>query len=132
MKQAGIYDPDIMKEIRYDFLKSDMQRAIKNLISKQKAIDGIFFTTNSLSINGVKELIKNNINIQKDIQIMCFDENDAFYILPYAVPFIKQPIKEMAKNATELLIDQIEMKSEGTKHVVVEAELVLNENKMYF
>lgn len=132
LKQAGIYDPDIMKEIRYDFLKSDMQRAIKNLISKQKAIDGIFFTTNSLSINGVKELIKNNINIQKDIQIMCFDENDAFYILPYAVPFIKQPIKEMAKNATELLIDQIEMKSEGTKHVVVEAELVLNENKMYF
>ncbi len=132
LKQAGIYDPDIMKEIRYDFLKSDMQRAIKNLISKQKKIDGVFFTTNSLSINGVKELIKNDINIQKDIQIMCFDENDAFYILPYAVPFIKQPIKEMAKNAVELLIDQLEMKREGTKQVVVNAELVLNENKMYF
>ncbi len=132
LKQAGIYDPDIMKEIRYDFLKSDMQRAIKNLISKKGKIDGIFFTTNSLSINGVKELIKNDINIQKDIQIMCFDENDAFYILPYAVPFIKQPIKKMAEKATELLIDQIEMKSEGTKHVVVEAELVSNENKIYF
>lgn len=63
---------------------------------------------------------------------MCFDENDAFYILPYAVPFIKQPIQKMAKNAVELLIDQIEMKSEITKNVVVEAELILNENKMYF
>ena len=132
LKLAGIYDPDIMKEIRYDFLKSDIQRAIKYLISKRNKIDGIFFTTNSLSINGVKELIKNDINIQTDIQIMCFDENDAFYILPYAVPFIKQPIQEMARNAVELLINQIEMKNEETKNVVVEAELVLNENKMYF
>ena len=132
LKQAGIYDPDIMEEVKYDFLESDTKRAIRNLISKKEKIDGIFFTTNSISINGAKELIKNGINIQKDIQIMCFDENDAFYILPYAVPFIKQPIQKMAKNAVELLIDQIEMKSEITKNVVVEAELILNENKMYF
>ena len=131
MKHAGIYDPEMVEEVRYDFLKNDIKRAICNLISKKEKTDGLFFTTNSISINGVKELIRNNINIQKDIQIMCFDENDAFYILPYAVPFIKQPIKEMAKNAVELLIDQIEMKSEGTKNVVVGAELVLNENMMY-
>lgn len=131
LKYASIYDPDIMEEVRYDFLKSDMKKAICNLISKKEKIDGIFFTTNSISINGVKELIKNNINIQKDIQIMCFDENDAFYILPYTVPFIKQPIKEMAKNAVELLIDQIEMKSGEIANIVVEAELVLNENGMY-
>ncbi len=130
LKKAGIYDPDIMKEVRYDFLNNDIKKAIRNLISKNEKIDGIFFTTNSISINGVKELLKNHINIQKDIQIMCFDENDAFYILPYAVPFIKQPIQKMAKNAVELLIEQIEMKSEGTKNVVVEAELVLNENRM--
>ena len=131
LKHAGMYDPDIMEEVRYDFLESDTRRAIGNLMSKKDKIDGVFFTTNSISINGVKELIKNNINIQKDIQIMCFDENDAFYILPYAVPFIKQPIKEMAKNAVELLIDHIEMKSEETKQVVLEAELVLNENRRY-
>ncbi|MCE5180070.1 MAG: LacI family transcriptional regulator [Porphyromonadaceae bacterium] len=131
LKHAGLYNPDIMEEVRYDFLKNDMKKAICNLLSTKEKIDGIFFTTNSISINGVKELIKNNINIQKDIQIMCFDENDAFYILPYTVPFIKQPIKEMAKNAVELLIDQIEMKNEGTKNIVLGAELVLNENMMY-
>lgn len=130
LKHAGIYDSDIMEEVRYDFLKNDIKKAICNLMSKREKIDGIFFTTNSISINGVKELIKNNINIQKDIQIMCFDENDAFDILPYTVPFIKQPIKEMAKNAVELLIDQIEMKSGEIENIVVEAELVLNENVM--
>lgn len=128
LKNAGIYDPDIMEEVRYDFLKSDIKKAICTLMSKEEKIDGIFFTTNSISINGVKELIRNEVIIQKDIQIMCFDENDAFYILPYTVPFIKQPIKEMAKNAVELLIDQIEMKNEGTNNLVIKAELVLNEN----
>ncbi len=130
LKQAGIYDPDIMEEVRYDFLENDTRKAIGNLISQKEKIDGVFFTTNSISINGVKGLIKNHINIQEDIQIMCFDENDAFYILPYSVPFIKQPIKEMAKNAVELLIDQLEMKSEGTKQVVVNAELVLSRNSI--
>ncbi|HHU25059.1 MAG TPA: LacI family transcriptional regulator [Bacteroidales bacterium] len=130
LKQAGIYDPDIMEEVRYDFLENDTRKVIGNLISQKEKIDGVFFTTNSISINGVKGLIKNHINIQEDIQIMCFDENDAFYILPYSVPFIKQPIKEMAKNAVELLIDQLEMKSEGTKQVVVNAELVLSRNSI--
>ncbi|MDI9604272.1 MAG: LacI family DNA-binding transcriptional regulator, partial [Bacteroidota bacterium] len=65
LKHAGMYDPDIMEEVRYDFLESDTRRAIGNLMSKKDKIDGVFFTTNSISINGVKELIKNNINIQK-------------------------------------------------------------------
>lgn len=132
LKHTGLYNPDIMEEVRYDFLKNDIKRAIFSLMSTKERIDGIFFTTNSISINGVKELIKNNINIQKDIQIMCFDENDAFYILPYTVPFIRQPIKEMAQKAVELLIDQIEMKNEGIRNLVIGAELVSGENVIYF
>jgi LacI family transcriptional regulator len=131
LKNADIYDPELVEEVRYDRFKSEITSAISNLISKKDKIDGLFFTTNSISINGVKELIKNNIDIKKDIQLMCFDENDAFHILPFPVPFIKQPIKEIAKNAVELLLDQIEMKSEGVKNIIVEAELVLNEKAVY-
>lgn len=131
LKHNGLYYPDMMEEVRYDFLKKDMENAIYNLISRKEKIDGIFFTTNSISINGVKELIKNNLNIQKDIQVLCFDENDAFYILPYTIPFIRQPIKEMAKNAVKLLFDQIEMKEEGIRNLVVGAELVSGENVIY-
>ncbi|SFU58087.1 transcriptional regulator, LacI family [Porphyromonadaceae bacterium KHP3R9] len=128
LKDAGLYNPVLMEEVRYEFIKDDMKRAICNLMSREDKIDGIFFTTNSISIGAVKELIKKKINIQTDIQIMCFDENDAFYILPYTVPFIRQPIKEIAQKAVELLFDQIEMQSEGTRNIVIEAELVTGEN----
>lgn len=127
LKNAGIFNPNNIEEVRYEYLKDDISVAIMKMLSASPKIDGIFFTTNSISINGVKALINNNIVIQKDIQIMCFDENDAFYILPYAVPFIKQPIKDIAKTSIDLLIEQIENSNEETKNIVLEGELVLNE-----
>ena len=132
LKNSGIYDENYVKEVSYHNLKDDTTFSIEKLLKRNPKIDGIFFTTNSISINGVKALIKNNINIQKDIQIMCFDENDAFYILPYTVPFIKQPIKEIAKNAIDLLIEQIDSKSiDESKNIVLKAELVLNETRVH-
>ncbi|MBF6597646.1 MAG: LacI family DNA-binding transcriptional regulator [Fermentimonas sp.] len=132
LKNSGINDENNVEEVSYHNLKDDITFSIEKLLKRNPKIDGIFFTTNSISINGVKALIKNKINIQKDIQIMCFDENDAFYILPYTVPFIKQPIKEIAKNAIELLIEQIESKSiDESKNIVLKAELVLNETRVH-
>ena len=73
LKNSGIYDEINVKEVSYHNLKDDTTFSIEKLLKRNPKIDGIFFTTNSISINGVKALIKNNINIQKDIQIMCFD-----------------------------------------------------------
>ena len=132
LKDSGIFNEDNIERVSYHNLKDDVINSIERLLKRDPKIDGIFFTTNSISINGVKSLIKNNINIQEDIQIMCFDENDAFYILPYTVPFIKQPITEIAKNAVDLLIEQIDTRSnDEPKNIVLDAELVLNENLVH-
>lgn len=125
LKEAGIYDSENIEEVRYDSLKIDVDKAINNLINKKNKIDGIFFTTNSISMNGVKSLMKNNIDIQKEIQIMCFDESEAFYLLPYGMSFIKQPIKQMANKAMELLKDRMENKNTDITKCIIEAELIL-------
>ena len=127
LKDAGLYNSVNMKEVRYDFLKSDIDNEIFNLINTKNKVDGVFFTTNSISINGVKSLIKNNIDIPNDIQIMCFDESDAFYLLPYTVPFIKQPIERMAVESIELLIDSIQTNKgiSKTHQSVLDAELIV-------
>jgi LacI family transcriptional regulator len=127
LKNFGIFYPENIKEVRYNHLSEDISEAIDKMINNNPKIDGIFFTTNSISINGVKSLIKNNIVIQKDIQITCFDENDAFYILPYSIPFIKQPIKEIARRATDMLIEQIEDKKNEVNRIVLDSELVVND-----
>jgi len=55
---------------------------------------------------------------------MCFDESEAIDLFPFPVPFIKQPIEEMAKYALKLLIDQIEKKVTNDQKLFLEAELM--------
>lgn len=65
------------------------------------------------------------MGLQKDIQIMCFDECDAFYLLPFSIPFVRQPIEEMAKHAIKILIDNIEGKNIEIEKCFLDAELIL-------
>ncbi|RNC66514.1 LacI family DNA-binding transcriptional regulator [Proteiniphilum sp. X52] len=124
MKDAGLFTPDHVKEVSYPYLNEDMDKAISQLLKCEKKVDAIFFATNTISMAGVKSLFKRGMLIQKDIQVMCFDETDAIDLFPFRVPFIKQPIKEMAKTALELLIDQIEKKEVTNKKLFLEAELI--------
>ena len=126
LKDAGIYKSENIQEVSYDSLKKDVENAICNLMNEKDKIDGILFTTNSISINGVKSLIEKNITIPNNIRIMCFDESEAFYLLPYNIPFIKQPIEQIAQTAMKLLIDNIQMEKEDIeiKQHIIDAELI--------
>lgn len=129
MKDEGAYNAENIREVRYEFLRSDMEKAISYIISRKEKIDGVFFATNSLSLAGVKSLLEQHVAVQKDIQVMCFDESEAFYLLPISFPFIKQPIEEMGKRAITLLVNQIEnngKKETEVEHCVIKAELVLS------
>jgi LacI family transcriptional regulator len=123
LQQANIYHPENVKEVRYENLKKDVENGIKELVKNK--IDGIFFTTNSISILGVKNLVKQNVDIRNSMKMVCFDENDAFYLLPFSVPFIKQPIEKMGQRAIQLLIDQIEKQNSTTEKYIVDAELII-------
>ncbi|HHX38024.1 MAG TPA: LacI family transcriptional regulator [Clostridiaceae bacterium] len=125
VKEVGLYKEDNIQEVRYEFLKSDIDRAISYLVKKEEKIDGIFFATNSISIAGVKSLYKHHLVLQRDIQIMCFDESDAFYLVPFSIPFVKQPIEEMAQHAIQILLDQIEERNLKVEKCFLDAELIL-------
>lgn len=124
MKDAGLFTPDHVKEVSYQYLNEDMDKAISQLLKCEKQVDAIFFATNTISMAGVKSLFKRGMLIQKDIQVMCFDETDAINLFPFRVPFIKQPIEEMARRALELLIGQIEKKEVKNQKLFLEAELI--------
>ena len=127
MTAHGLFQSDTIREVRHGFLIEDMEKAISYILGCEEKIDAVFFATNSISVAGVKSLLERRIAIQDDIQIMCFDESEAFYLLPISFPFIKQPIEEMAKKTIELLVDQIEKQSKRkAQNCVMEAQLVLN------
>ncbi len=96
-----------IKEIRYSSIEADMDAAIEELFAPERSVDGILFATNSLSMVGIKKLIKKGILTNKELQIVCFDRSDAFDSGLISVPHVIQPIEEMSKCAVDILINQI-------------------------
>lgn len=125
MKDAGRFNEKSIKEVSYHTLERDIHDVITELLDEKEKIDGIFFATNSISIAGIRELFKKDIIVQRDIEMMCFDESEAIVLFPFHIPYIKQPIEEMAKKALMLLIDQIEKRETSSRKYFIEAELIM-------
>ena len=124
LKNENLLNKESIFEVRYEFLKSDIENTISTLIHKKPRIDGFFFATNTISTLSVKQLLKNNIDIFNDIKIVCFDENEAYDLLPFPISYIRQPIEEMAKQSVESLIDQIDKKNKQYNKSIIAAELI--------
>lgn len=124
LKELGLYNEGNIKEVSYHNLSEDVDNVIAQLMKQRNKVDGIFFATNSISIAGIRSLFKYEMIVQKDIQVMCFDESEAIVLFPFRIPYIKQPIEEMAKTALAMLIDQIEKRESVLKTSLIKAELI--------
>lgn len=108
LKKANKFDKSLVKEIKFETIDADVNKAITELVNNDKKIDGIFFATNTLSIKGLRQLMIHNVKINEDIKVVCFDENEAFDFATVKIPHVSQPIPEMGKRAAGVLIEQIE------------------------
>jgi LacI family transcriptional regulator len=110
LEYADLGNNSNIKQINYSNINDDMENAIDELFEENNPVktDGIFFATNSLSQVGLKYLRKKNIELQKDVRIVCFDKSEAFDILSIPIPYILQPLEGFGKKSVELLIEQIE------------------------
>jgi LacI family transcriptional regulator len=124
LQAAGLYNPALIKSINYSFLENDIAIAMESLTSNENRVDGIFFATNTLSMQGIKCLLDKNICLQKDLQVVCFDKSDAFDFASVPIPYIQQPIAEMGRTAVDLLTQQIKKKTNETKIVELQTTLV--------
>ncbi len=107
LKQAGLYNENLIFEVNYTNISGDIACAINKILTSDIAVDGMFFTTNSISLIGMKELLNNEVDIQKQIQVVCFDKSDAFDFMDVSIPYVQQPIAAMGRKAVEILIYQI-------------------------
>ncbi len=122
--KAGIFQPDMIKEIHYESIQEDIMRSIDELAQGEHPADGIFFATNTISMSGIKRLLQLNKRIPEDIRVVCFDKNEAFEFSKMPIPCIQQPIPEMGRMAVDILIEQIKEKKAAPVHIELYATLL--------
>lgn len=122
LQKAAIFNPDLIKEVSYENITSDTTNAINDLL-KIKDLDGIFFSTDSICVAGIKYMQKLDKNIFNKINLMSFDKNEIFDFVNYDVSYMMQPLPEMGKMAMDLLMNQIINKSNTAEKIELQSSL---------
>lgn len=94
-------------KLKYDSTKKDLKKALKHLIYKDQ-VDAIYFQTNTLAEEGLRQLFKMGKKIVRQLDIVAFDKSTAYDFMEDFIPYISQPIEQMGQKALQILIEQIE------------------------
>lgn len=100
------------------------QRLCEEFLQRFDQVDGIFASGYSIAM-AVETLAKSKgYKIPEDIQLIAYDGTFRAFSSTSVISCIEQPIEEMAKQATKLLLDKIEGKSVPEK-VVLQSKFVV-------
>ncbi|KYP14201.1 LacI family DNA-binding transcriptional regulator [Flavihumibacter sp. CACIAM 22H1] len=120
-----------LRESSYEAIQEDVALIMHQLLdTKKERPDSFLFATNSLAINGLKEINKRKIVVPDELGIISFDESDAFDFFYCPLTYINQSTERIGKEAVRILMNQLEKKPEhsptglDTTQIVIDAQLV--------
>lgn len=116
----------LIKEIDISRIKLDVELAVQEFMEENSSIDAIFFASNTLALHGLKYLNHTKFRIPEDLEVLCFDEGDAFDFFYAPIRFINQPLVEVGKEAVRILIDQIADKDQNKRQLVISSKLAMS------
>jgi len=112
-------------------LKDDagFSAAMKELFSSRERPEALFTTNNMCTIRTIQSLQALGIRIHRDVALVGFDDVDFYTLLSPSITTISQPVAEVGRTATHLLLDRI--RGEGpssTVRMILPVTLVLRES----
>lgn len=108
LKEANLeFDETLIRKVAFKNIKTETENAIRGLIDSTPDLDAVFFFNNELSYYG-GQTIKEHLNKDETmIRIASFDSFEYVRHLNLIMKYGIQPIEELGRRATRLLIDQI-------------------------
>lgn len=127
LAEVGI--EEAIHEVDYNNIEKEVQEGINEFL-RDNPLDGVLFATNSLAIPGLKRIDELGLKVSRDIAVVSFDYGVAFDFYYCPLTYVKQPLEEISKKATEILIQEISEKNFLNKQVCLESKLVVRQSGM--
>ncbi|WP_265182907.1 LacI family DNA-binding transcriptional regulator [Bacillus gaemokensis] len=106
------------------FNPTDSERVARELLEEHPHIDGIVAGNDLIAIGVVKAALQKGISIPGDLQIIGFDGISLTEMMYPSLTTVAQPIYEMGRIATELLLEQMEGNQLDTEHYRLPIEII--------
>lgn len=124
--QLPVHEHSLM-ESSYENITTDVAGIMDTLLTNDETRpDSFLFATNSLAINGLKEISKRKLTVPKDLGVICFDETEAFDFFYCPLTYINQSTDRIGKEAVRILMQQLESSDKKTVERINTAQLVID------
>lgn len=114
----------VVKELNLNEIKTEVAPAIDSLRKEFPDLDAILFSTNILTLYGLKYAIQHKLNVPNDIEIMAVDEAEYYDIFPTPITYYKQPLEEIGKKAIQFLMSKMKEDTQ-TIQEIIKGELII-------
>lgn len=130
LEKSGLsFDKNLLVEIENDNLKMNVEKAMNDLLALDTPVDALLFATNTIATHGLKHINALHIKVPEQLALVSFDKTDALDLFYAPLTYIDQPLAEMGRIATRILIDTIEGKDDITQ-LNLSAELVMRSSTL--
>lgn len=128
--QKTLEDSKLLNEkliLKIPFNQDTAQSSIqmKKLFTANK-VDAVLFATNYLAISGLMVLKEMNKRIDKDFEVIAYDDHIVFKLFTPQISAVEQPLEEIAEKIIDLALTRLSAKEKRpTQQVVFPAKLIL-------
>ncbi|MFD1142880.1 LacI family DNA-binding transcriptional regulator [Larkinella insperata] len=113
-----------LKEVRRATYKTDIEKAVRELLGGKNPVEAILFASNTLALFGLKPIKELQKRVPDDVAIITLDQADAYDLFHTPVTYIRQPLPEMGQLATRILLESIP-KNNAITQTNLDGELVI-------
>lgn len=116
------YNPQLVVEAGISI--EDGERAIRKIVEEDKVeFDAIFSFTDTLAIGAKNYLQTHKYKIPEDVALAGFSGSLLSTIIQPQLTTVEQPLEEMAKKVTNLLLSKIEKPNQKEQTIILDAEI---------
>lgn len=129
LKEYGIVvDPALIRKIDFANTTQSVRENVGALLKDENPVEAILFSTNTLSVEGLRYLNELKYSIPDDVGVVCFDESDSFDFFYCTLTCVSQPLQQIAREAVQILVGQINRKDTELLQVVINPCLLIGES----
>ncbi len=112
-----------------EFQEVQAFEAVKRMLEEDSRPTALFSFNSLMTIGAIKAIKAMKLRIPDDISLVCFDEIPGYEIFDPKITHVLQPIEDLGRAATKLLIEKIEHPNRKGRNVIyLKPELVIGDS----
>jgi len=127
LEAAGLpFDPELVRN--GDFTVDSGYHEMSRLFEANGSFTAAFVASDTVAVGAKKAILERSLRIPEDIALVGFDDLPfARYVEP-PLTTVHLPVTELARQASEVLIEILEDSQPARKHIILDTQLIVRES----